>query len=135
MKYNTGGTYGRGSEWAATSGQGAPYSVQLSNSTTLNYPNTANGGANAFSTNLSLSGDLTVDNGSALYMDWGGNANKSGRLDVTGNVLLNGNLSLGNASGGDIKVGGNWTRNSGSTLNTNNRAIYFTGSGTSTITL
>jgi hypothetical protein len=131
LKYNTGGTYGRSSEWSATSGAGAPHSVQISNSTTLNYPNT---GAGAFSTNLSLAGNLTVDNGSALYMDWGGNSNKSGRLDVAGNVLLNGNLSLGNANGGDIKVGGNWTRNSGSTLNTNNRAIFFTGSGTSTIT-
>jgi hypothetical protein len=134
LKYNTGGTYGRSSEWSATSGAGAPHSVQISNSTTLNYPNTGNGGANAFSTNLSLAGNLTVDNSSALYMDWGGNANKSGRLDISGNVLLNGNLSLGNASGGDIKVGGNWTRNSGSTLNTNNRAVFFTGSGTSTIT-
>lgn len=130
LKYNTGGTYGRGSEWAATSGQGAPYSVQLSNSTTLNYPNTGSG---AFSTNLSLAGNLTIDNGSALYMDYGGGS-KSGRLDVAGNVLLNGNLSFGNASGGDLKVGGNWTRNSGSTLYANDRAIFFTGSGSSTIT-
>jgi hypothetical protein len=107
--------------------------VQVSNSTTLNYPNTANSGANAFSTNLSLAGDLTLDNGSALYMDWGGNNNKSGRLDVAGNVLLNGNLSLGNASGGDIKVGGNWTRNSGSTFTPNGRAVFFTGTGTSAI--
>jgi hypothetical protein len=133
LKYNTGGTYGRSSEWSATSGAGAPHSVQISNSTTLNYPNSANGGANAFSTNLSLAGNLTVDNGSALYMDYGGSSNKSGRLDISGDVLLNGNLSLGNASGGDIKVGGNWTRNSGSTLNTNNRAIFFNGSGTSII--
>jgi hypothetical protein len=134
LKYNTGGTYGRSTEWSTTSGAGAPYSVQLSNNTTLNYPNSANGGANAFSTNLSLAGNLTVDNGSSLYMDYGGSSNKSGRLDISGNVLLNGNLSLGNASGGDIKVGGNWTRNSGSTLNTNNRAVFFTGNGTSTIT-
>ncbi len=136
LKYNSGGAqaYGRSLEWSATSGQGAPYSVQVSNSTTLNYPNTANSGANAFSTNLSLAGDLTLDNGSALYMDWGGNNNKSGRLDVAGNVLLNGNLSLGNASGGDIKVGGNWTRNSGSTFTPNARAVFFTGNGSSIIT-
>jgi hypothetical protein len=133
LRYNTGGPspYGRSLEWSATTGAGAPYSVQISNSTTLDYPNS---GAGAFSSNLSLAGNLTVDNGSALYMDYGGNANKSGRLDISGNVLLNGNLSLGNASGGDIKVGGNWTRNSGSTLNTNNRAVFFTGGGTSTIT-
>jgi hypothetical protein len=134
LKYNTGGDYGRSTEWSTTSGAGAPYSVQLSNNTTLNYPNSANGGANAFSTNLSLAGNLTVDNGSALYMDYGGNANKSGRLDISGNVLLNGNLSLGNASGGDIKVGGNWTRNSGSTFNANGRAVFINGTGTSIIT-
>jgi hypothetical protein len=131
LKYNTGGDYGRSSEWSASSGQGAPYSVQVSGNTILNYPNTGSG---SFSTNFSLAGNLTVDNGSALYMDWGGNSNKSGRLDIAGNVLLNGNLSLGNANGGDIKVGGNWTRNSGSTLNTNGRAVFFIGSGTSTIT-
>jgi hypothetical protein len=133
LRYNTGGPspYGRSLEWSATTGAGAPYSVQISNSTTLDYPNS---GAGAFSSNLSLAGNLTVDNGSALYMDYGGNANKSGRLDISGNVLLNGNLSLGNANGGDIKVGGNWTRNSGSTLNTNGRAVFFTGGGTSTIT-
>ncbi len=134
LKYNTGGTYGRSTEWSTTSGAGAPFSVQLSNNTTLNYPNSANGGANAFSTNLSLGGNLTIDNGSALYMDYGGNANKSGRLDVLGNILLNGNLSLGNASGGDIKVGGNWTRNSGSTFNANGRAVFINGTGTSIIT-
>jgi len=131
LKYNTGGPYGRSTEWSTTSGAGAPYSVQISNSTTLDYPNT---GAGAFSTNLSLAGNLTVDNGSALYMDYGGSSNKSGRLDVLGNVLLNGNLSLGNASGGDIKVGGNWIRNSGSTFNANGRAVFINGTGTSIIT-
>jgi hypothetical protein len=130
LKYNTGvDAYGRSLEWSATSGQGAPYSVQVSGNTILNYPNTGSG---LFTTNFSLAGNLTIDNGSALYMDYGGGS-KSGRLDVAGNVLLNGNLSLGNASGGDIKVGGNWTRNSGSTLNTNGRAVFFTGSGNSTI--
>jgi hypothetical protein len=125
--YNNTGTYGRGIEWSATSGTGYPGNVQVSNNTTINYPNT---GSSSFSTDLAIAGNLTVDAGSSLYMDFGGSSNKSGRLSVNGNVILNGNLSLGNAAGGDIKVGGNWTRNVGGVFTSNARAIFFTGAGT-----
>ena len=119
LKYNTGTTYGRGTEW------NNPANVQISNNTILDYPNTA---GNAFSTNLSLTGNLTVDTGSSLYMDYGGSSNKSSRLTVAGNVVLNGNLSLGNAVGGDLYVGGNWTRAaSGSAFGTNSREVRFNG--------
>lgn len=117
LKYNTGGVYGRSTEW------NSPANVQLSNNTTLNYPNTGGG---AFSTNLSIPGNLTVDAGSALYMDYGGGDNKSGRLTVGGNVSLAGNLSLGNAVGGDLYVGGNWTRTAGS-FSPNSREVRFNG--------
>lgn len=36
LKYNSGGTYGRGTEWSATSSAGYPHHVQISNGTTLN---------------------------------------------------------------------------------------------------
>ena len=54
LLYNTGGTYGRSSEWAsgATS---EPANVQLSNNTTLNYPN----GAGSFT--HTITGNLTID--------------------------------------------------------------------------
>jgi hypothetical protein len=125
LKYNTGNTYGRGTEWVS------PANVQLSNNSTLDYPNTGSG---AFSTNLSISGNLTVDAGSALYMDYGGSGNKSGSLTVTGNVILNGALSLGNALGGDLYVGGNWTTPAtNSSLNSNSRAVIFNGTSSQVI--
>ena len=124
LKYNTGTTYGRSTEW------NNPASVQLSNGTTLNYPNTGSG---AFSTPLSITGNLTVDAGSSLYMDYGGSGNKSGSLTVGGNVTLNGSMSLGNAFGGDLNIGGNWLHTTG-TFNANGRAVTFNGTGAQTIT-
>jgi len=129
LKYNTGGTYGRYLEWSATSGPGYPNDVQVSNNTVINYPNT--GGA--FSTNLAVRRNLTIDAGSNLYMDYG-TGNASGSLTVGGNVTAAGDLSLGNQIGGDIYVGGNWTRTTGN-LYANNRAVFFNGAtGNQTIT-
>src|SRR5205814_679768 len=59
LKYNSGGTFGRTAEWSSS-----PANVQLSNSTTLNYPN----GANITKT---MTGNLTIDAGSSFYMDYG----------------------------------------------------------------
>ncbi|MGB8647832.1 MAG: hypothetical protein WCF84_21540 [Anaerolineae bacterium] len=125
LKYNTGGTYNRFNEWTtATSGAGYPNSVQVSNNTTLNYPN----GSTAA---RSMGGNLTIDSGSALYMDFG-SPGVSNPLTVGGNVAMSGNLSLGDAAGGDLKVGGNWTHTAG-TLNDHTRAVWFNGSGTQTL--
>lgn len=123
LRYNTGGTFGRSIEW------NKPANVQISNNTTLNYPNS---GVDAFSANLSIPGNLTVDAGSSLFMDWGGGDNKSGRLTVGGNVTLAGNLSLGNAIGGDLYVGGNWTRTAGA-FTPNGREVRFIGTSNQSI--
>ena len=129
LKYNTGGPYGRNLEWSATSGAGYPNDVQVSNNTTINYPNT--GGA--FSTNLGVRRDLIIDAGSNLYMDYG-SPNASGSLTVGRDVTAAGDLSLGNQIGGDIYVGGNWTRTTGN-FYANNRAVFFNGAtGAQTIT-
>jgi len=131
LKYNTGGTYGRGSEWNAASGAGAPASVQVSNSTVLNYPN----GSNPISFNLT--GNLTIDTSSALYMDYG-SPGTSNALHVVGNLTLNGNLSLGDAIGGDLYIGGNWTFAPGGLVPgaffPNNRAVNLNGIAQQTIT-
>jgi len=129
VKYNSGGTYGRGVEWSTTSGAGYPNDVQVSNNTILNYPNTGSG---AFSTNLSLVRDLTIDSGSALYMDYGSSLNKSGSLSVGRNISIAGSLSLGDAVGGDLNVAGNWTRTG--TFTPNGRAVQFNGSAAQTLT-
>jgi hypothetical protein len=66
-------------------------------------------------------------------MDYGSGA-ASGKLFVGRSVNIAGDLSLGDAIGGDIYVGGDWTRTSGS-FNANNRAVFFTGTtGNQTIT-
>jgi len=130
LKYNTGGTYGRYLEWSALTGPGYPNNVLVANNTTLNYPNS---GTSAFSTNQKTRGNLTVDAGSSLYMDYG-TLNASSQLTVGGDVNLAGNLSLGNQIGGDLRVGGNWTHTTG-TFTHNNREVVFNGnSGNQTIT-
>ena len=121
LVYNSTGTYGRNVEWSATSGAGYPYEVQVTNNTTLNYPNTAG----AFATNLGIVTNLTIDLGSAVYMDYGGGNNKSGNLTIGGNLVNSGSLSLGNAIGGDLYLAGNWT--SSTNFTPNNRAVVFNG--------
>ncbi len=124
LVYNTGGVYGRGAEWNSTSGAGYPYHVQVTGSTTLNYPN----GSTAA---RSIAGNLTIDTDSALYMNYGSPSLNS-PLTVAGSVTLAGSLALGDAVGGDLHLGGNWINNGG-TLNANSRSIEFNGSAAQTI--
>ena len=131
LKYNTGGVFNRGNEWSATTGTvgttaGLPQSVQVSNNTTLNYPN------GNVSPARTLAGYLTVDAGSSFSMDYGTPSTSTGALTVGGNVTANGNLSLGNLSGGDIYVGGNWSHGAG-TFTPNNRTVFLNGSTGQTI--
>ncbi|MFZ4457252.1 MAG: DUF6383 domain-containing protein, partial [Bacteroidales bacterium] len=104
-----------------------PANIQLSSNTTLNYPN----GANVART---LTGNLTVDAGSALYMDYGGTG-MTNPLTVGGNVTLNGNVSLGDGIGGDLNVAGNWSKGPSCTFAPNLRAVKFNhASASQTIT-
>jgi hypothetical protein len=127
LRYNSGGTYGRGLEWSTLSGAGYPSDIQVTNSTTLNVPNTSG----TFTTNLALSRDLTVDTNSSLFMDFGSGA-ASGSLTVGRNVVISGILSLGDAIGGDMKVAGNWSLTG--TFNPNNRLVTFNGTTAQTLT-
>ncbi len=136
LKYNTGGTYGRNNEWNGTTGTvgttaGLPQSVQISNSTTLNYPNGNSSPART------LAGYLTVDAGSGFYMDYSSPSTSTGALTVGGNVSINGGFSLGNISGGDLNVGGNFTVASAAIangINFNGRALSCNGTGTQIVT-
>ena len=127
LQYYSGSVYGRSTEWSATSGAGYPYNVQVSNNTTLNYPN---GTVVA----RAMEGSLTIDAGSSLYMDYSSPGN-SQPLTVTGNITINGNFSLGDAGGGDLYLGRNWTRGSSGVFTPNSRIVYFGGGGTQTITV
>ena len=121
LQYNSGtNPYGRGVEWGtASSGAGYPNNVQVSSNTTLSYPNGST--AARF-----MRGNLTVDAGSSFYMDYG-SPGLTNPLTVNGTVNLNGNLSMGDTNGGDIKVGGDWLEGAAAVLNSNNRALILFG--------
>jgi uncharacterized repeat protein (TIGR02543 family) len=117
LVYNTGGTYGRGAEWNATSGAGYPNHVTINSGSSLNL---GNGGVG---TARQLAGNLTLDGG--LFMDYGTD-DMTQPLTVMGNLILNntGTLSLSEANGGDLVMKGNWTNNGG-TFNPKSRAVFF----------
>ena len=123
LVYNSGGVYGRGTEWNGNS----PANIQISNNTTLNYPNNSNPGAK------SITGNLSIDAGSCFYMDYGA-PTSLGELSIGGNIILNGNLSLGNVAGGDLNVAGNWTKGTTANFSPNSRMVQFNGSNAQSIT-
>ncbi len=135
LVYAPGGpfAYGRGTEWNAAgvgtigTTPGYPNNVQITNNTVLNYPNGGTPGIKA------IEGNLQVDGGSSLYMDYGG-ISTAGPLVVKKDFVIGGNMTLGFASGDDIKIGGNITFNSGYNFNPNNRSVFLTKAGTQVLT-
>lgn len=128
LKYNSGGTYKRSTEWISTvSPAGIPYDVQLSNNTTLNYINPSNVAPQTITNNL------TIDSGSSFYMDYG-STTCGGALTIGNNLVSAGNMTLGFASGDDLKVGGNITFNAGYSFYAKTRAVFFTKAGTQVVT-
>jgi hypothetical protein len=116
LRYRPGSTFSRGLEWTNnSSGAGYPANVVVQNNTTINFP----AGGNGY-----ICYDLTIDNGSALMQDHSGG---SASLRVGRNVTISGTLSLGSNDGGDLYVGGNWTRNAGGLFNANDRRVTFDG--------
>ena len=77
-----------------------------------------------------MAGNLTIDAGSTLSMNV---TAMTQPVIVAGNVSLAGTLTFSSASGGDIKLGGNWAFTSGGTFNSNTRAVFFTGSALQSI--
>ncbi|MBS1741845.1 MAG: T9SS type A sorting domain-containing protein [Bacteroidetes bacterium] len=128
LRYNSGtNPYVRGIEWGTGSGAAYPYNVRISNNTNLDP-----GGTSRTGVTLSTAGNVTIDAGSAIYMDYSSH-NMTIPLIINGNLVLNGSLSASGTSGGDIKVRGNWS--STGSFFPNGRAVFFDGaSGTQTIT-
>jgi hypothetical protein len=123
--YASGGNYGRGTEWSATSGAGYPNNVTISNNTTIDF------GAGGTAVAAACGGDLTIDSGSNLFLDFGSN-DMTQPLTVKGNFVNNGQFSLSNLSGGDLIVQGNF--NDSGTFTANGRAVFFTGGNAQTVT-
>ena len=117
LKYNSGGTYGRGTEWSATSGAGYPHHVQISNGTTLDL-----GANNGAATARQIAGNLTVDASSIFSMSV---TPMTAALTVKGNYLNSGTTVLSSSSGGDLILEGNLNDNA--TFTANSRAIFFQG--------
>ncbi|HEX6187526.1 MAG TPA: hypothetical protein VFZ40_05570, partial [Pyrinomonadaceae bacterium] len=126
LKYESGTTYSRNTEWSSTAGLGYPNNVQISNNTTLDL------GVGGTGTARAIAGTLTIDNGSTLTMDNGGNA-MTAALTINGSVTNSGTLTLSSQSGGDLNVAGSWDNTSG-VLTHNNRSVTFNGAGAQTIT-
>jgi hypothetical protein len=122
LKYNSGGTYGRGTEWSATSAAGYPHHVQISTGTILDL------GANGMATARQIGGNMTVDIGTTLSMALNP---MTAALTVKGNYFNYGTTILSSSSGGDLVLEGNLTDNA--TFTANGRAIFFRGSNTQSI--
>jgi hypothetical protein len=125
LKYNSGGTYGRGTEWSATSAAGYPHHVQISTGTILDLG--ANSGT---ATARQIAGDMTIDNDGAATLSMALNP-MTAALTVKGNYFNYGTTILSSLSGGDLILEGNLTDNA--TFTANGRAIFFQGSNTQSI--
>lgn len=132
LQYNINGNFNRGLEWSAASGRGFPYHAQITNNTTLN---AAGAGAINAAVAFNLAGNLIVDAGSALSMNFGGN-NMTVPLNIAGNIDFTGTITASGAAGGNIALGGNWINNGSALIsfNPNNRSVTFNGSSLQSIT-
>ena len=116
LLYKPGSTFTRGLEWTnSSSGAGYPANVLVQNNTSINFPVAGQG---------YICYDLTIENGSSLLQNFSGG---SAALSVGRNVTINGTLSLGGATGGDLNIGGSWTRNAGGVFQHNDRKVTFDG--------
>jgi CSLREA domain-containing protein len=124
LKYNTGGSYGRNGEWLpnVTSGPGYPANVQLSNNTTLDLPNGST--AQPFQ----AGGSLQIDSGSQMLL--AGGSPMTAPLNVLGDVVNDGTLTLSTLAGGDLNLGGSML-NSGAYQH-NGRTLTFNGAQAAT---
>jgi hypothetical protein len=131
--YLTGVAYSRGLEWNTSSGKGYPHHVVVAGGTTLVPARTDN----AFvSTPFTCGGNLTINTGANIYMDYNFGANNMlVPLIVNGNINLVGQLSGSGAVGGDIELKGNWNNNGVAVTNffPNNRAVTFNGTSNQNI--
>ncbi len=116
LLYKPGSVYTRGLEWTnASSGTGYPANVLVQNNTTINFPGVGNG---------YVCFDVQIEAGSSIQLNYlGGSAS----LSVGRNINISGTLALGGSMGGDVSLGGNWTRNTGGVFTHNDRKVTFDG--------
>ena len=128
LHYVTGGPYGRGAEWTATTastfpGPGYPNNVHVGNAGTILDMGTNGGTATQFAAN----GTLSIGSGATFSM---AQTPMTAAVTVGGNVSIGGTLVLSTAVGGDIKTRGDFTRTATGVFTPNNRAVFFEGAAT-----
>ncbi|HSV76144.1 MAG TPA: hypothetical protein VLH37_03835 [Bacteroidales bacterium] len=113
LSYATGSSYIRAMEW------NNPWHLHVAGGTHLNL------NQNALNQNLTVRGNLTIDDGASVVADSG-----TGEWDfiINGDLTLNGILTLSGTPGRDLFVRGNWSRQAG-TFNHNQREVIFSGAG------
>lgn len=102
------------------------------NTSTLVY-NTSYGVFNEWTGNSTTAGvgipqNVTIQNSSVVTMP---NSNRG----MAGNLSINSGSLVLNATSGDLYIAGSWTRASAATFTPNNRAVFFNGSGTQTVSV
>ena len=118
LRYASPTGYNRSNEWG-TSGDSRPFHVRISNGTTFTLA-----GADT-TTPREMRGNLTIDAGSNTFSIGFLNAD----FTVNGNVDIEGTLILSSGSG-NMRVGGNWTRQASGTFQSLMRWVYFQGGTT-----
>ena len=129
LKYSTGGDYLRRVEWNGIGTTGYPYDVIVANNTTV-----FAGGSSGENTGtpFQAKNDVKIENGSAIYMDYGGD-DMTVPLIVGENLTINGDLSASDAAGGDVHVGGNWLRGPSGNFYPNLREVRLNGATAQTV--
>jgi hypothetical protein len=127
LRYFTGNSFNRGTEWSSNSGPGYPFNVTLDQNGTVTTVNLAPGAASC-----QIAGNLTINDGAVVNM-----GAMTTPLNVRGNVNIggaaSGTLTLSSGAGGDLMVGGNLSLNSGGTFTQASREVIMNGSATQNI--
>lgn len=121
LRYGSGGVYGRSIEWGWGADIYKPFNVTVKTGTSVNIG--ANGATNQ---ELEVRGNLTVQPNGNLYMDYGTDQMNQ-PLFVKGHTTVEGQLTLSNNAGGDIKINGDFTFGTNGRFFPKARAVIFTG--------
>ena len=154
LTYDIGTSYGRSTEWSATSGNGYPGNVTVTGNTILNVVNSGQSYKKMAGNLFVASGSkfiipgLTTGNGSGVGVEVAGDIQNDGSISIdtitnttnqrlkctnftNGYTTTDGTsfalTTLSSTVGGDLEVTGTVTDNA--TFISKNRAIFFTGTG------
>lgn len=114
LLYAADGEYNRAVEW------NNPWHVRVGFNTQLNL------NLNAWGNNITIAGNLTIDEGSGLSVEEGPDP---WDLILEGDLNLNGQLTLSGSFGRDMQIRGSWNQSFTGSFDPNNREVVFNGTG------